>query len=794
MATIKNLLIRIGIDDKKVSSGVSRVNRSLDSIASRVEGLEKLARPAQFAALAGAVLQAGRAFAPLTGALGHLAVAAAPAAGALLAIPAAVAVGKAAIATFKVGVSGVGAAMKAFASGNAKQFNAAMKNLAPNARRFVVVMAQTKNSFDPIRRAVQQRLFAGLAAQMRAVALGALPGLRVGMTDVATQFNGLARAGLSAARSPLFTGTLRAVLGTTAAVLQSFIPVVWPLIQGLARLVKIGLPLVEVFGQWAGRMATLGAVWLNSERTANRFTNAVDRAIGVFRRNGNAASAWQKVMAQFRIVWGQLSRIGRNVWSVIQAVGRAMQNSTQPSKSMLQLITDLTARMAAWANSAKGQQQLSQLFSSLQQLASNLVEILPQLGGVLTLILQLINSLPGPVRDTVLQMLAWSIVLSKFSGPIGGAIKLIGGTGKAIGVLNKVGAGAGKGFAALGKGLGVFGAATGRTAGAFGIAAGNIARTLATAALNVGRAAGSALLSLGRLAVASAVTVARVVAGWVLMGVQSLIQAGRMALAWIIAMGPIAIIIAAVVGLVALIIANWSTVKRWTVAAWNAVAHAVSVAVSWVVNFVSKHWRLLIAIIGGPLGIVVALVSKYWRQIIGFLAGIPGAIGRIFSGAGKWLYDVGKNLIIGLWNGIVSISSWLYNKLVSLVKAIIPGPIRWALGIASPSKVTTELGRYAGLGLAVGLDSTHRVVARSADRLAAAAVPAVGGSAAPAGAVTPAAVMSAASARSRASGAGGGQVRVSFDFGRGNGELKKVFQKIIRVDGGGNVQTALGGT
>ena len=37
-------------------------------------------------------------------------------------------------------------------------------------------------------------------------------------------------------------------------------------------------------------------------------------------------------------------------------------------------------------------------------------------------------------------------------------------------------------------------------------------------------------------------------------------------------------------------------------------------------------------------------------------------------------------------------------------------------------------------------------------------------------------------------------VRVVWDWGKGNGELKKVIQKMVRVDGGGDVAVAFGGT
>lgn len=198
---------------------------------------------------------------------------------------------------------------------------------------------------------------------------------------------------------------------------------------------------------------------------------------------------------------------------------------------------------------------------------------------------------------------------------------------------------------------------------------------------------------------------------------------------------PIGLIVIAIAALVVGVIYCYTHFKTFRDIV-NGVFSWLKTAVVAVIGFVANHWRLIIAIIGGPLGIAVALVSKYWKQIIGFFAAVPGAIVRVFSGAGSWLVNVGKNIMIGLWNGLVSVSSWLYNKLISLVKAIIPGPIKWALGIASPSKVMAELGRFAGMGLAIGLEGTAPHVKRAAGSLASAAVPSLGSFNAPSGVAT----------------------------------------------------------
>jgi phage-related protein len=145
----------------------------------------------------------------------------------------------------------------------------------------------------------------------------------------------------------------------------------------------------------------------------------------------------------------------------------------------------------------------------------------------------------------------------------------------------------------------------------------------------------------------------------------------------------------------------------------NGIFSWLQSAVVAAINFVAEHWRLIITIIGGPLGLVVALVSKYWRQIWNFIiaavngilhaigwmsaipgrvagwfarmasaaankalglvkwmAGVPGAILRTLGSTGSILYRAGQNIIQGLINGIWSVAKRLWNAMGGIVSGI----------------------------------------------------------------------------------------------------------------------------
>ncbi len=61
---------------------------------------------------------------------------------------------------------------------------------------------------------------------------------------------------------------------------------------------------------------------------------------------------------------------------------------------------------------------------------------------------------------------------------------------------------------------------------------------------------------------------------------------------------------------------------------------------------------------------------------------------------------------------------WLKDKIINFVKDKIPGPIRSALGIKSPSKVAALLGKQVPAGLAQGIDANAAMVAKAASNMA----------------------------------------------------------------------------
>lgn len=72
------------------------------------------------------------------------------------------------------------------------------------------------------------------------------------------------------------------------------------------------------------------------------------------------------------------------------------------------------------------------------------------------------------------------------------------------------------------------------------------------------------------------------------------------------------------------------------------------------------------------------------------------------------MQQVGGDLIRGLVDGSFDLKEFLKNSMITLASNFILGPFSGILGIASPSKVTAEMGKHMVTGLAMGIQQQAR--------------------------------------------------------------------------------------
>lgn len=206
------------------------------------------------------------------------------------------------------------------------------------------------------------------------------------------------------------------------------------------------------------------------------------------------------------------------------------------------------------------------------------------------------------------------------------------------------------------------------------------------------------------------------------------------------------------------IIKNWDSISAFFVKLWDDIKKIFNIAWNWIKNMflnythyglIIKHWNKVSGIFAKlwnrvkkifnstwewiksmflnyhPIGIlithwdkVVDLFAGIWNNIKGvFSTGWQG-ISDFFTGLPAKMFEWGKNILIGLWNGITS----MVNKVVDGVKNIgkkIAGGFKSFFGINSPSKLFAEYGVNLTQGLVVGMDRGGNAIENATGGMAA---------------------------------------------------------------------------
>lgn len=108
---------------------------------------------------------------------------------------------------------------------------------------------------------------------------------------------------------------------------------------------------------------------------------------------------------------------------------------------------------------------------------------------------------------------------------------------------------------------------------------------------------------------------------------------------------------------------------------------------------------LTVALVGGS-----AALFGMMTALAGFIAATFGALGTAASQLFTSMYGLASSLVDGFVTGLREQWGRLTGELTTLAQAL-PGPVRRALGIASPSRVFAEIGRHVAGGMALGIDS-----------------------------------------------------------------------------------------
>ena len=169
------------------------------------------------------------------------------------------------------------------------------------------------------------------------------------------------------------------------------------------------------------------------------------------------------------------------------------------------------------------------------------------------------------------------------------------------------------------------------------------------------------------------------------------------------------------------IIAYNIAINAMTIA--TTIATTVSTAFGAVMAFITSPITLVVLAIGALIAIVYLLIKnwetvkevalKVFNWLADFFKGIADKIGGFFSG----MFEIGKNIVMGIWNGITGAKDWLLNKIKGFASSITNG-IKSFFGIKSPSRVMRDqVGQWLPKGIAVGIDANTDSALNSIDKM-----------------------------------------------------------------------------
>lgn len=120
-----------------------------------------------------------------------------------------------------------------------------------------------------------------------------------------------------------------------------------------------------------------------------------------------------------------------------------------------------------------------------------------------------------------------------------------------------------------------------------------------------------------------------------------------------------------------------------------------------IIDFITYNLPLIIEM---GIELTIKLAFGLIKAIPQLVAKLPEIITAIVVGLGKAVsavFEIGKNIVTGLWEGIKSLGSWIADKVSGFFSGIVDGA-KSLLGIHSPSTVFAGIGGNMGEGIGVG--------------------------------------------------------------------------------------------
>ena len=164
----------------------------------------------------------------------------------------------------------------------------------------------------------------------------------------------------------------------------------------------------------------------------------------------------------------------------------------------------------------------------------------------------------------------------------------------------------------------------------------------------------------------------------------------------------------------------WQNIDSWMTEKFGAAWEGIKRAFEPFVEFFRNIWETVKGIFAVVGDVLSGNFSDAWERIKSifsnwgqYFQGLWDTLVKGFAELPGKIWEIGKNIVTGLWDGIQSMANWLWDQLTEWCNGIIDG-IKGFFGIHSPSTLMRdEIGKNLGLGVAEGIIGSAAAVQKA---------------------------------------------------------------------------------
>jgi tape measure domain-containing protein len=161
---------------------------------------------------------------------------------------------------------------------------------------------------------------------------------------------------------------------------------------------------------------------------------------------------------------------------------------------------------------------------------------------------------------------------------------------------------------------------------------------------------------------------------------------------------------------------GWAGIRAVFMNVWNFIKGLFSGNMGRIGSLASSGIARVKTFFSGGFRAIYDAVKSKMSSVVTTVKEIPGKIKSVLSGLPGQLKTIGKNIIQGLVNGIKGSLGAVMGAAKSIIDKI-PGPIKKALGIHSPSRVMAQIGKWITEGLVKGMLGGSKKVQATSEKL-----------------------------------------------------------------------------